>query len=367
MIFSRSLSRRLKRLVAIVQRIGDGDFSMKSEDFARTADDELGEILGELQKSVRAQASYLHDVKNVSGQISLEAEGLSSLSAASEASVGRVQQSVSDISLISKNMIESAADTASRVKELAAGASNISAAAGNSAQALRDVSIEVAFSCADVDKVLNEMKNATQTSLDNDEHVGTLCSSIDEISKFTAIIDNIAAQTNLLALNAAIEAARAGKNGKGFAVVANEVRKLAAESSRAALQIEGEMKSVRDKAQNVFDGSSKSREVLENLLGHAANAKNGLQDASRKLNKESSALKNLATLIDQRSSAIKEMSNATEALIESMDLLTGKMQNIDAEASDTIDSSRELLRSATETGELALSLDSSLSRFRIPS
>src|SRR5206468_163109 len=42
--------------------------------------------------------------------------------------------------------------------------------------------------------------------------------------------------TNLLALNAAIEAARAGKHGKGFAVVAEEVRRLAEQSSSAALE-----------------------------------------------------------------------------------------------------------------------------------
>src|SRR3989442_1565056 len=41
---------------------------------------------------------------------------------------------------------------------------------------------------------------------------------------------------NLLALNAAIEAARAGKHGKGFAVVAEEVRRLAEQSSTAALE-----------------------------------------------------------------------------------------------------------------------------------
>ncbi len=83
-------------------------------------------------------------------------------------------------------------------------------------------------------------------------------SKIRELHSASSMVDSVldviqalASQTNLLALNATIESARAGEAGRGFAVVANEVKLLAAETSKAAddigtniHQIQGEIEDV---------------------------------------------------------------------------------------------------------------------------
>jgi methyl-accepting chemotaxis protein len=77
--------------------------------------------------------------------------------------------------------------------------------------------------------VVAEAKRCAEIAATNAE---SLTSTVEPIDRVTALVNAIAGQTNLLALNATIEAARAGPAGRGFAVVAQEVKNLAARTTR---------------------------------------------------------------------------------------------------------------------------------------
>jgi len=85
-----------------------------------------------------------------------------------------------------------------------------------------------------VDNMNGIKDSASQTS----NSISVLTKRTEEIGRTLKVITDIASQTNLLALNAAIEAARAGDAGRGFAVVAEEIRKLAEDSRKSAVEIE---------------------------------------------------------------------------------------------------------------------------------
>lgn len=81
--------------------------------------------------------------------------------------------------------------------------------------------------------------------------------SVKEIAEVINLIKRYFWPNKPFTLNAAIEAARAGEHGRGFAVVADEVRKLAERTSKATLEVEININTLKQNASVMHNDSEK--------------------------------------------------------------------------------------------------------------
>jgi methyl-accepting chemotaxis protein len=191
----------------------------------------LNDVLGQTQ-----QASV--EIADASGSVSSSSNALSEGASSQASSLDNISSSLNQLS------------------------TQINLNAGNATQA-KDLTLKAQ---KETNIGSNKMKEMIAAMVD-------ISASSQSISQFINTIDEIAAQTNLLALNAAIEAARAGEQGRGFAVVADEVRNLAARSTKAAAETAQLISGAVEKTQIGSAIASQTAESLKNVtesISHAS-------------------------------------------------------------------------------------------------
>ncbi|OUD08175.1 hypothetical protein BVC71_14500 [Marivivens niveibacter] len=148
--------------------------------------------------------------------------------------------------------------------------------------------------------IANDMARKTaDISRDGHAQVANMVSAMDEIDsssreiiQIIKVIDEIAFQTNLLALNAAVEAARAGQHGRGFAVVAQEVRNLAARSSKAAGETSRLIETARQQVETGVGTAAQTQETFEQIS-------TGIGEVALKINEITVASTEQTRAVDQ--------------------------------------------------------------------
>ena len=160
------------------------------------------------------------------------------------------------------------------------------------------------------------------------EEMNTMMAAMGRINEASAKIGNIiseiesiAAQTNLLSLNASIEAARAGEAGRGFAVVADQIRELADQSAKAAVDtrglIEGSIKEVSE-GNCAAERAAGSLEAvvagIKEIAEFSKDLKVMVQDQSEAMRQAEIGVNQISEVVQSNAATAQEASATSEEL-----------------------------------------------------
>ncbi|ODV55870.1 methyl-accepting chemotaxis protein [Lysinibacillus fusiformis] len=178
------------------------------------------------------------------------------------------------------------------------------------------------------------------------------------------VIKSIATQTNLLAINASIEAARSGEHGKGFAVVAEEVRKLADESSLAAVEIEKVVAQITDSTRIIEDdivNSNDSVHVGRNKVNVARDNFIQIDDAITDVQAQTELV----------TAAISTIHQDIEQLVQEIDYIgevsmksSRHVQSVAASSEEQNAAMEEVAAASTHLAKMAIDLQESIQTFK---
>jgi methyl-accepting chemotaxis protein len=244
------LSRPLTVLVRDAEKLAGGDTSVAFVGLTRK--DEIGAVAravagfrdGVVERAKLAQSARRDQEAREHRRLRIEALIDQFRSTATEL-LGAVDAETGKMTSTAKVLAEIADKTSGK----AAGAARASQEASANVNMVASASEELAASIGTIEEQVSQARMtielATEKAHATDEKVSGLAEAATKIGKVVDLIQDIAEQTNLLALNATIEAARAGSAGKGFAVVASEVKLLANQTAKATDDIAMEIAAIQ--------------------------------------------------------------------------------------------------------------------------
>lgn len=276
---AKSISDPIEALGKRLETFSHGDLTTPFPEYDN--DDEVGDMV----KSAVDMANKLSDIiADLEGLLAEMSKGNFAVSTSCEEEyVGELTTLLTSFNTTKTEIDGSLKEVRDSSEMVSAGALNLAEASQALAEGATDQAASAEQLQATIDEITEGLKNTVdQTNLASQEaeriageaedsrtQMDLMVEAMQRISETSEMIgsviteiEDIASQTNLLSLNASIEAARAGDAGKGFAVVADQIRTLAEQSAKAAVNTRELIESSIEEIQNGNRAAESTKKVL---------------------------------------------------------------------------------------------------------
>lgn len=289
---------------------------------------DISEVLGEMASGNYAvkskySAKYTGDFQKLYESM----RGLRDQMVDTLTSIGEVSSQVTsgsgDLAEASQVLAEGATEQTNAVMELQATISDITTTMQKSVQSADESYIKAQHYAEKADNSREEM-NSMMAAM---ERINAASNRIGDI---ISEIESIASQTNLLSLNASIEAARAGESGRGFAVVADQIRVLANQSAKAAVDtrelIEGSIREITDgnrAAENAASAIGSVVDGIKQIADFSKNLKTMVEDQTDAMRQAEQGINQISEVVQSNAATAQEASATSQELSAQATILNG--------------------------------------------
>lgn len=344
----------MKELIVRLEEFGQGDISSPFP--AYDVEDEVGDMVKAVGGTTKKLQLIIADLEQLLGKM---ADGNFNIATSCEEEyIGEFNGLLMAIRQMNRQMDTALKDVRAASEMVSAGASNLSEASLALAEGATDQAASVEEMQATIDEITTgiernvdevnktyvkaqecatDAENSRTEMADLMEAMNRISETSQKIGNIIGEIEDIASQTNLLSLNAAIEAARAGEAGRGFAVVADQIRNLAEQSAKSAVN---------------------TRELIEGSL-------NEVEHGNKAALRTSEVLANVVEAIHSIAESSQMLSEASEQQAESMEQADAGIARISEVVQSNSATAQEASATSEELSAQAITMDELVSKFKL--
>lgn len=330
----RAITTPIKAIVKTLRVMGEGDLSVRLN---LRRNDEFNAIELGFNEMSEALKSLVTQAQRSAVQMTTAVTEIAATSKQQQATVTETAATTTEIGATSREITATARDLVRTMDEVSGTAEQTSVLAGSGQLGLTRMedTMHQVMGAAD-------LVNAKLAILN--EKAGNINHVVTTIVKF-------ADQTNLLSLNAAIEAEKAGEYGRGFAVVATEVRRLADQTAVATYDIEQMVREIQSAVSAGVMGMDKFSEEV----------RRGITEVGQMGDQLSQIIHQVQALAPR----VQMVNEGMQAQATGAEQINQALVQLGEASGQTVESLRQTGSAIDELNQVAGSLRSGVSRFKV--